>query len=362
MGLILADRQISTTRSAVLALALLPLCGLFAACVEFSQLFVPVRTCAGSDVVAQTVGSALGMVGWLIGGQWLTEQVRQATTGGGAAGRFLVAYVLLLGFIQALPLDLTLSPAQAYRKFRDGKVRVIPFGEFRTFNVTQTWERSAGLLKLAGLYLPAGLLAGCLPRNFGSSLGVSPILVLAIALPVGIEAGQVLVESRVSSATDALVGAIAIMVGWQLAWSFSASKTSCFIVALVWLASLIIISWQPFTLAGVRQPFDWMPGMPLEGGNPLAALEEMLTKLVLFALLGVIVSIARRDKNRNKNIESQALAATFGLMTSIMFEFGQTRMANHTPCITDVLLGGLGAGVGAWVAGRVSHVARGTST
>ena len=45
------------------AAGLLPLCSAFAAAVEFSQLWFPKRTCAGSDVIAQTLGSATGMLG-----------------------------------------------------------------------------------------------------------------------------------------------------------------------------------------------------------------------------------------------------------------------------------------------------------
>src|ERR1700722_5221257 len=168
LGMLCADRAVPWRRAGLYGLAMLPGCCAFAAGVEFAQLFVPVRTCAGSDVLAQTIGSAIGMAGWLICGQWLTDEIRKATTGSGAAGRFLIGYVLLLGFIQALPLDLSLSPADAYRKFRDGGVSFIPFGEFRRLASEKVWERVAALLKLGGLYLPAGLLAGCLPGRFWS--------------------------------------------------------------------------------------------------------------------------------------------------------------------------------------------------
>ena len=58
-------------------------------------------------------GAACGVVAWLFLGRWLTEEVRKAATGAAPASRFLVAYVFLLGFIQALPLDLNSSPADA---------------------------------------------------------------------------------------------------------------------------------------------------------------------------------------------------------------------------------------------------------
>ena len=355
LGMLCADGRVSRHRACLYGLALLPACGAFAASVEFAQLYVPVRTCAGSDVLAQTIGSAMGMLIWLVCGQWLTDEIRKATTGSGAAGRFLVGYVLLLGFIQALPLDLTLSPANAYRKFRDGKVRAIPFGEFRSETGERAWERAAGLLKLAGLYLPAGLLAGCLPGRFWSRDNVCRVLLVAIALPVGIEAGQVLVESRVSSATEALVGAIAAMAGWKLAKS-NRSARDVWMFGLFWFGLLMVISWEPFQFPGPAQPFDWIPGMPLEGSNPLSALEEMLTKLVLFGLGGVIVA----SSSLGKSDWTLRVAAAIGLLTSSVFESGQTLTPNHSPSVTDVLLGGMGAFAGAWTARRVLTITEDT--
>ena len=274
-------------------LLLLPACAVFSAAVEFAQLYVPVRTCSGSDVLAQTVGAALGMSGWLLGGQRLTEEVRKATSGTGAAGRFLIGYVLLLGFIQALPLDLTLSPANVYHKFRDGKVRLVPFGEYQDdvrpkrkdeASRHRFMECNGSLITLAGLYLPAGLLAGCLPGRFWSGANHAGVVLAAIALPIAIEAGQLLVESRSSSATDAVTGTIALLTGWKLARNpVSISRLGT--IGLTWLAGMMVVSWQPLEFPGPAQPFDWVPGMPLEGGNPLSALENMLTKLVLFGLL-----------------------------------------------------------------------------
>jgi VanZ family protein len=92
--------------------------------------------------------------------------------------------------------------------------------------------------------------------------------------------------------------------------------------------------------------------MPLESGNPLYALKEMLTKLVLFGLIGAIVATARPGKNAR----SPLIAATIGWLASAVFEAGQTWTPNHSPSITDVLLGGFGAFAGAWIAGRVMIV------
>jgi VanZ family protein len=121
----------------------------------------------------------------------------------------------------------------------------------------------------------------------------------------------------------------------------------CLFTATWWMA-LAWVSWQPFRV-GDPVPFDWVPGMPLESGNPLWALEEMLTKLVLFGLGGVLLASSMFGTSRRLAF----IAAGFGFLASAFFEIGQTRFTGHTPCITDALLGGIGAFCGAWVTGRV---------
>jgi VanZ family protein len=349
LGLLCADRSISTVRAGLYGLAMLPACSAFAASVEFAQLFVPARTCAGSDVLAQTLGSALGMTTWLIAGQRLTDEVRKATTGIGAAGRFLIGYVLLLGFIQALPLDLTLSPATAYRKFRDGGVRFVPFGEFGYYTREQAWDRISSLLKLAGLYSPAGLLAGCLPGRFWSRQNAVHVALAAFGLSGGIECAQIIVVSRVTSATDAIVGGTAALAAWRLSGFSISGAGMAWAIGIPWFLFLAVISWQPLSFPGPAQAFDWIPLNAFDGGNPLSALEEILTKLVLFGLAGALVRRAPRARKGS----TIAIAGMVGLLASMVLELGQIWTPNHTPSLTDVMLGGLGASVGGWVTGRV---------
>src|SRR5580704_3455203 len=95
----------------------------------------------------------------------------------------------------------------------------VPFGEFRHYSGNDAWERVGSLLKLVGLYLPVGLLAGCLPGRFWSRDHLWRVALAAMGLAVSIEAGQLLVATRTSSATDALVGAAAAAAGWRLTHS-----------------------------------------------------------------------------------------------------------------------------------------------
>jgi VanZ family protein len=292
----------------------LPMCVAFAAAVEFCQLYLPERTTAGSDVLCQGFGSIIGMATWAVAGRWLVRQAEAIWSGSGAAGRLLIAYLVLLAFVQMLPMDLSASPRDLYRKLRDDVVYV-PFSEL---NEANRIERGARLLQVCGLFLPVGVFA----RRGGWSLAIP--LLLAIAT----EGFQLLVKSRVPSATDAVVGGFGVLLGW---WLSLRSRTV--VIFIVWMAAMLAISWQPFDLRKTTLPFDWTPGLPLERGHPLFALEDMLTKLILFGLGGALV-------------KHPARAALAGLLVAGLCESGQMILGSHTPGLTDVLLGSLGMALG----------------
>ncbi len=357
LGLACADRGWSRARAARVGLLLLPACAVFAAGVEFAQLFTTGRTCSASDIVAQTLGSAVGMGAWVVCGQALADRAGADVN---AAGRLLVAYLALVGFIQTLPFDVSASPRNVYGKFHDGGVLFVPFGEFAGVTDAERWEKVAKLVKLAGLYVPIGLLAACLPGRVGR-WGVARAALAALALGVILEGIQIPVRSRVTSATDALVGAGAALAGWYAARVHRGGLTLplAFCWGVVWLAAMTAVTQPPPGTARLDAPraFDWDPGGPLESGDPLGVLEAVLTKLVLFGLLGVLMAAwrlpARTRRAAGASVRATAaLAAVLGLVASGFFEAAQRWYNTHTPGMTDVLIGGLGAALGVVAASR----------
>jgi VanZ family protein len=381
LGAVRADRP-GRGKDVAVGLLLLPGCLLFAAAVEFAQLFTPERTCAGSDVVLQTLGAALGMAAWVVAGRRLTKEARQVARGG-AAVRLLAVYLAVLAFVQLLPMDLTLSPADVYRKFRDGRVRPVPFSEFAGWD----WERAATLVQVFALYLPAGLLAARLPGRFWRPANWPRVAGLAVLLGCGMEALQLVVKSRTTNATDVLIGAAGAVTGWVLVSSPPSllgkgagglgsgsnpspgpspkrggeedktgvlSLEAALILGQLWLAAVLVVGWQPFNFRGPPTPFDWVPGLPREGKSDLFALEELLTKLIAAAPFGVLAAAVGGVPGRGRI----ALAALLGAAAAAAVEVGQMFLPGRYPCVTDVALGGLGAAIGAWAGGILRLEAR----
>lgn len=355
LGVLLSDGARSRSEVLLRSLTVLATCLAFAATVEFTQLFAPTRTCCGSDVLAQGLGAIIGMTIWFAFGPTIRREVDLVMIGGGATSRLLVLYLALFGFTQALPLDLTLSPYAAYHKFREGRLILTPFHELSNPSAIERWAHVATLLKLAVLYLPVGLLAGLVPGWSSDRAHAGKLALLGLVLATAIEAGHVLAQSRTASVTEVLVGVAAMVVGWLCA-RFRAARVysigRAIVLGSLWLVAVAVTSWQPFAFEPVCQPFNWTPGSPLEGREPFVALEEMATKLVLFGLGGALAASLRAP---GATCGGFTAAIGWGIAIATVAEIGQQYLSGHSPCVTDVLLGGLGSFLGFWIASRVGE-------
>lgn len=360
LGAVRADREPSAKRTLFAALALLPLCALFAFGVEFSQQFTTTRNCALSDIVAQSFGSALGMLAWAVVGPALVRSIRAlwARSDPNPAARVLLAYLALLLMIQTLPFDVSLSPYEVYKKLRDGGVTFRPFAEFSEATDERKWELYGKLTKLAGLFFPVGLLLARVNGRAGR-WGGAKVALAALAIALCAEGAQLLVRTRSPSVTDVLVGAFAVVVAWYAARVHSEGLAVPFAVSwfVVWFAALTP-AYMP--RAGAPQldaprAFEWVPFAAAETAEPMHVLEDVLTKLVLFALLGALVSArvlppkVRRGPTGSVRV-AVGISLALGLLVSAFIESAQRFNATHTPGITDVLLGGAGAALGALAA------------
>jgi glycopeptide antibiotics resistance protein len=316
--------------------------------VEFAQAYFPPRTAALSDVLAQATGAATGIAAWWYAGQRVTNRLRE--TGGGPAGRFLAAYLLVVVAVQLLPLDLTASPTAVYRKLRDGHATLTPFGEwFRADGevAPNRWGKVQTWLELFGLFFPAGLLA----VRWRPGLSMFVVAGGGLAFAATTELGQLLV-SRHPSVTDALVGASGVLAGWAAARrTRPPSLELALVLGQAWFAVLAVAHWQPFVFVSgsdaIGKRFaavNWLPFADLATRNYLGALDQALERLILFVPLGVLVA-ARGGSPR--------LAAGVGIAASLVLELGQFLLPDRFPSTTDLFTAALGAWTGAKVTERV---------
>ena len=333
------------------ATLLWPVCVLFAAVVEFSQLFFRGRTSSASDVVAQGLGALLGLLAWLTLGRSFTRTVAAAAgdpRSGGAVGRVLLGYLVVLSLVQLMPLDFVTSPVGWYQRLKaeygGGGLASWPWSDFMRPNADR-WGRVQTALELAALYVPVGLLVGALPNRWAKRWFL--VLPAAFLLALTLELLQLTV-SRNPALNDVWLGMAGVMLGWlpvrRLRGQDAVSWETTMILGQVWFGVLVLIHWQPYDLTPPRpEKIVWMPFGELASKNTLTFLSDGLERLIAFVPLGVLTIACRRP---GRSDFSPAFAAGVGFSVACVLEMGQIVLASRTPGTTELLTGAFGAWLG----------------
>ncbi len=328
----------SRPATALIGVALLPFCVAFAAAVEFGQLYFPGRTCAGSDVWAQGTGAAVGVLGWVLFGQWTTDKARGALDQPGSPGNpavLLLGYAFFVLLVELLPLDLTISPAQLYHKAKEPAwVTLVPLGEldYRPGRTERDdWKKLKNWLELIALGWPLGALVARLPGRWGMIDGLPRVFGAALALSALLELGQLTV-TRFPSTTDVAMLTAGISIGWAAALALADRgvrehrRAVAVGLGAVWVIALVFIHWHPFDfrtslLGGRLENLEWIP-------------------------LGVLGVWACKPSATRPGVLVPVLIS--GGIAAIL-EFGQAMLpgSEHVASPTDVLFGFIGGGAGA---------------
>lgn len=337
--------------------AVLALCMAFSACVEFSQLFFPPRDSSLSDIAANTLGAASGILTWLACGQPLTGWLRRMWTRlaeRGLSTQLLPAYLVFLFFVHAIPLDLTIRPADLYHKYKDGRVQLVPF-------VAAMTNPDAFIRKTIWtvlLFVPVGVLLARLPGP-GWCKGRSWPRALAAGFVLAglVEFMKLFVWSRYCTSGDVIIGGLAVFAGWRaaLAWQrrpFDGGRAVFqpgmglpdlrWFLLIGWFGILLFLNWQPFDFIGdpavVMQRLhrmSWLPFADYQATTAEHAFEEALHKIVAFLPLGGLLAWALGRMERGRSVAAVVLA---GGLVALFLEVGQLFLRSRYASVTDVLI------------------------
>lgn len=269
--------------------------------IEFVQIHFPPRTVSLNDIVAETVGAAIGIgLWWAFGHQalrWL-QALPLARGTASVAQRLLAIYLLVLFGYNLLPLDLTISPVEVYKKWREGKVIWLPF----TTHYADGAQRAYDLLTDIAIWVPAAALWQLAYRRSRWQTWA-----LAVAAAAILELMQLFVYSRVSDSTDIITAAVGAGIGVALVRPHLATSSDSRPIrrsgalrwagaALCWLIVLALIFWYPFDFnldrSFLRDRVAGLHRAPLEAyyyGTEFRAVTEVLRKSLFLAPLGFIL-------------------------------------------------------------------------
>ncbi len=332
--------------------------------IEFTQIFFPPRVVSQNDILAESLGAGFGLVlhaRWSERCEdWLARFSRRLGQQD-ALVHVLQGYFFVLLAYSVLPLDLTLSPADIFHKWKEGRIVLIPFGHLPRGAAAILYEIATDI----GIWVPAGLLWQLTRRSRTLDIGVKGALAA-----FAIEFLQLFVYSRVTDVTDILMGGIGAALGASIMRfggrhlritqrdAMARYGTRGWWLALsAWVALVLAVFWFPYgfhfepsfvadRLAGsTRVPFQ-----AYYSGSEYRAATEVLHKVGFFMPGGIVwVLLARSAKH------SLPAAAGLLLVASVaaLVEVGQIFLPGKIADLTDWVLEFSGAALGMWLTSRV---------
>lgn len=342
-------------------------CSALAIGVEFIQIYFPPRNPSFNDIVALSGGALVGSLLWYGRGEFLLNFLSglyHSRRSASVFAQLFWGYALLCVFFQVLPLDLTISPAELYHKWKSGRVVFIPFSKLPPF----FWQGFYDLVTDIVLFMPIGFFAvrsGWIqdrraPRFVRGALW-------GLLLSAVVEFLQLFVMSRVTDITDLLTAAAGAGFGamWVLGrapqhLSVTAAKVRlryAWLGLVLYCLLLLCVFWIPFNFGIPREElinrvnnFKLLPFYNYFYSTELRALTSLLRQFLFFLPMGVLLSWSLQNgAPRFRAIGAQVCI----MMLAFGVELGQLFLPHALADSTDILLGFCGGVFGFFGADRL---------
>jgi len=176
---------------------------------ELCQAFIPYRTPSAVDVLAETIGAALGAAAWRLWRESIDGRISSAidaVAGASLPRRALIGYCALFAIGWLLPLDFTLRPGEIADKYEHKRL-LLPFVPS---------PDAASRLDLAAVFaagVPLGIASVACGAAPGKRRALASALRIAIPSLLTLEAIQVTVFSRTTDTTSLLAVIAATVAG-----------------------------------------------------------------------------------------------------------------------------------------------------
>src|SRR5438034_2529107 len=190
----------SRSRAVAAGITVLGFCMVLAVSVEFTQLYFPPRTVSLNDIVAEIIGSGLGITLWLWAGERIMTLWAEVQQGGPASGRALIVLytAAYLGFA-LFPFDFLVSRAELAAKLADSSRLAL----FVTQSCGGPFHCSAKLLSEILTAAPLGIFVGMVTSP-ARNLSLGRAFVWGLLLGAMIEGLQAFLASGIGQGASIL--------------------------------------------------------------------------------------------------------------------------------------------------------------
>ncbi|HSG50882.1 MAG TPA: VanZ family protein, partial [Rheinheimera sp.] len=353
ISLLVLERQWSPLVKIMLSLVIWCACSALAVGIEFTQVFFPQRTVSINDIVAESSGAAIGILIYWYKGKQLKQFIASFTQMRGkdsVQSYLLLSYIAVFVLYNILPLDLTLSSVELFKKWREGRIVLLPFIGYEGSVIEIGYAVISDIL----LWVPIAVLL------YLQKLSHKTLYVRVLLLAVVLEFCQLFVYSRVSDISDVLCaliaswGSIVVLKRWRPENTEHAQLDQTHQQMLKLLAAILIYAvvilfllWYPFNF-----DFDWstinarlkhaQAKVLLESlyfGTEYRAITALLQKLILFMPLGALfAAVYQRCSLQWQRQVTLTVAVGFITGLALLSEAMQLALPGKTVDATDVLL------------------------
>jgi VanZ family protein len=344
-----------------LAIVVLGVCEAVAFGIEFVQLFFPPRTVSLNDLLAETIGSVLGVAAWLAWGHGTGRMAAEFGRGGVVAIRAAaVLYVLAYLALSLFPYDLLVSAEEYARKLAQGgtgwllapaSCRSVPFCAAKL---------GVEILSM----VPAGILLG-MALGRSSRAGVAVALVAGTLLGGLIEVAQLAIASGTSQGLSVVTRAVGMALGvtafrhtrptWLgavrpwLPWMVAAAALP-YLLVLLWANGWVTRDWADW--AHVRASLAeqrWLPLYYHYFTTETGAVVSVLACVVSYGPVGLAAAaLCVRDDGVVRG--SAWLPAALAGVLAALVEAGKLALPGRHPDPSNVFIAMAAAGAGFAVA------------
>lgn len=334
---------------ALLSVGVLVFCLALAVTIEFTQLFFPPRTVSLNDLIAESLGTVIGILGWQFWGGYFSRLYHHMLRGNLLSARAaIIFYILIYTALSLFPFDFVTSFAELDAKLAHGHDAVIlPLDECGA----EPLRCGVKLLVEMLVMLPLGLLLCYLPylqhrRTVAVLAGFllgAVIEIVQIFLLSGSGQGMSVVTRMIG------MGAGTALFIWTRQRDFTgliglARRVSWFAVPLYLFLVLSINGW--FTA-------DWLtPGQALKKltethflpmyyyyyTSEAVALVSLLSNVGTYLPIGLWcwLHFSNRDNDRQYSIPPWLYAGFFATLFALLVETGKLFLADKHADPSDI--------------------------
>ena len=346
-------------------LAALVVCAAVALGVEFTQLFFPPRTVSLNDILAEFIGTGLGIFVWLVWGGALRRFAAEMERGGLPAIRTAVAaYVLVYLALSLFPYDFLVSGQEFAEKFATGG-----YGFLVASETCGRLSLCAGKLVAEIIaVIPLGVLLGmALGRGARNAYAIAALC--GLALGFAIEVAQLFIASGVSDGVSLLTRAAGVALGMALyrhvrLQSLAALRPyiplallaaiPVYLVALMWANAWFSARWVGVGQASAKwENVRWLPFYYHYFTTETHALRSLLAVVAMYVPVGIGCWMWTLRPAHARAGGSVLIPALIAAPLAFVMEMGKLFVSGKQPDPTDVLIAMVAAAASYGVAMRM---------